>query len=495
MDYWALNRGVILGFILLLASCEKQGGSSYQNPSPRLDASADGAGAAPFLPQDGTRIKVRWVEAASGKRNPDSYVDTKLHVNCGFRRAMDGELRCLPHGFSLASHFADPNCATPAIVVGHAECNPPEFILRSDNSNSCMTRERVYRRGKKIPTVYIRTYPTGMPSECNQSPQFATSAAFELGEELPVGDFVKAGNVAPPKTDTSAPIELIIRTAEDGFRGLVSYQNMATETECNNYPTNQVDHFYCFPPVARIPENSYSDEGCQKPSAYFIPACEAQPTLAIQAIPKTCPTQYQLYSMGPRVTKLFSTTEGVCGAITATAGRQYHSDLQVASPSPYPILEFQIEDYPGARLLRRTGGSVPGPRAVTSVWYDTLRKEGCTPAQSISGKTRCFPSPSTFQGYFADATCTRPLWRTGVDLCTPNYVHRWNYSTCPASLELYKVGSTYTQAVYVLVNNKYGDSLETECELREKTVAGESFQTLTAIPETEFAELTLHSPI
>jgi hypothetical protein len=45
------------------------------------------------------------------------------------------------------------------------------------------------------------------------------------------------------------------------------------------------------------------------------------------------------------------------------------------------------------------------------------------------------------------------------------------------------------------VNNKYGDSLEAECELREKSVAGESFQTLTVIPETEFAELTLHSPI
>lgn len=494
MDWRVVNRGIALVGFGFLVSCENQGKASSQSSA---DASTDSQEtvAALFLPQDGNRIKVRWGEAASGKRNWDGFVDTELHTDCSFRRAMDGELRCLPYGISLASHYADPNCATPAIVIGHAECEPPEFIIRSDNGNSCMTRERIYRRGKKISTVYVRTYPSGMPSECNPSPQFSTSAAFELGEELPVGRFVKAVDVPPQKTDLSAAIELSIRHAEDGFRHLASYYNMATQTECNMYSANQVDHYHCYPQLARALGYAFSDDQCQKPSAYFVPACEAQPTLAILSIPKTCPTQYQLFSMGPRVDKLFAMTEGICNAMTATTGRQYHSDLQAVSASGYPLIAYRMEEHAGARLLRRSGGgTTAGQRSVTRAWYDTLRKEVCYPVQSSTGKTRCIPAYSTFQGFYSDAACTRLLWRTAPDLCSPNYVVRWDYQSCPVGALVYKVGSNHTQPVYQMVSYKYGNNLEAECELREKPVAGESFQALTAIPETEFAELTLISP-
>lgn len=87
------------------------------------DAGAAGASPAvvalPF--RSGSRLKARYVDGGGDARWFTGFFDTELQIECAFRRAADGEIRCLPAESVFTSdfsgaYFADATCGTPVLT-------------------------------------------------------------------------------------------------------------------------------------------------------------------------------------------------------------------------------------------------------------------------------------------------------------------------------------------------------------------------------------------
>jgi hypothetical protein len=463
----------------------------------------DGGAAGVFLPREGTRLKIRWIEAPGGTRVFGGFRDSQLRVDCSFRRAIDGELRCLPTAFTLGNDFADASCTSPAVVMGDADCQAPEYIRRTDSTNACLGRERIYRRGEAITQVFTRTTPTGMPPVCSPIGVQTTSAAFRLGAELPVAMFVKAVDVPPPAGGPGGPLDIIMREAEDGARIDSGWQNTARDAACSLVDTAPDGRRRCLPPLATLSSVTYSDASCMQAAAFFVPACREQPSHVVEPVPQSCPTRYTVKEVGPAAPTVYAkaaatppATGSFCGVTAPTAGNQYHTLGAAVAPDGFPALDAATQEVAGARLHARLTGPATGRRIVLPEWFDTTRNEICVWTSFGNGKHRCAPRASSFDWYYADGSCTRPLWRTGPGACsTTKYVLLWDRDNiCPARARVHGVGAIHSGPVYRLyaINDVMPATLE--CQPLESSVPGETYNSLTPIAEDEFPEVTVREP-
>ncbi len=145
---------------------------------------ADDGGPAAFT--GGSRLKVRRLVADDGSVQLLGFHDSELGVNCGFTRASDGAMRCLPSNVAAAgSYFADAACSEPA-VIGLKNCDQPDFAISLEGV--CGDHRRVHQLGAELTSLY-----TGTPSSClSQVALLATYRAWALGGSVSPGEFVLA---------------------------------------------------------------------------------------------------------------------------------------------------------------------------------------------------------------------------------------------------------------------------------------------------------------
>jgi hypothetical protein len=107
--------------------------------------------------------------------------------------------------------------------------------------------------------------------------------------------------------------------------------------------------------------------------------------------------------------------------------------------------------------LTRSRNTTSGGWVTGGGFYDTQRAEGCSFAVAKDGTLHCMPiaSPPIDPHYFADASCTQPLYRF-LEQCGPNvpkYLRGTDSTTCPARQRIFVTGAKHSGPVY----EKYGD--------------------------------------
>lgn len=155
----------------------------------------------------GSRLKTKYMAGPDGSRFAiaDVLWDSELQIDCSFRTAADGSLRCLPAGAdpSWGSSgwgfvgFTDAACTNGATWVPPASpgCQVivPEFVINSTDPPYCSgepAREHIYPVGALIPPG------TNAPYKINGSGACVTGASnpnqgilYALEAEIPASSF------------------------------------------------------------------------------------------------------------------------------------------------------------------------------------------------------------------------------------------------------------------------------------------------------------------
>jgi hypothetical protein len=104
-------------------SSASSGGTGASSGGGLADALTDPVSSANADPyQSGTRLKANYLAGSDGSKQWAGWHDAQRNEDCGFVTAADGTTRCMPTDSTVASYYADPNCAQPlALVVCNAK--------------------------------------------------------------------------------------------------------------------------------------------------------------------------------------------------------------------------------------------------------------------------------------------------------------------------------------------------------------------------------------
>ena len=142
--------------------------------------------------RDGTRLKLTGHDGEDGSRFIESYTifDTKLSIQCTFRLAADGKLRCLPYIFSVADRFADAACSTPIVREVKKDCptSPPKYAYKDKEKSCTDAREYVVPvTGPYSGPTYEKTVAFGCSLEKRDDVLFSY---YSVGADVSPTDFV-----------------------------------------------------------------------------------------------------------------------------------------------------------------------------------------------------------------------------------------------------------------------------------------------------------------
>lgn len=470
------------------AGGDARSGASADGPGgPAMDGSTANVGPGLFVPVEGSRLKARWLEAG-GQRSFPGWYDSQLKTECSFATAADGEVRCLPLGYSLGTsptEWADPACTIPAVVVTRPSCEPRMFVRRIDTSNPCQVRERVYRLGARITQASTYWRPE---SACEPGGHLADAAVFRVGEELPVSMFVKASKVTAPAVGANDPVRLVLIEAEDGAKESWGWQHVGANADCALW-TLADGKLHCVPSPAPVSSVTFSDQACMQGAAFFTPACGPAPAFVRRPTPNACPETSTVSAIGPRLETVNRAQNGACTPAQPPAGTQYHTVGAEVSPGMFPVFEFMNT---GADGLQRRSLIAPGGRAIGSNWFDANRQEACFPTQ-IGDRQRCAPSTTLFGFDYADAQCTRPVYKRARNGCPSKYVRVFDFDVCPPSATIHAVGSEHTGPTWRRITLRAEASARLDCR-STPPAADTVYHTLTPIPGDQFPELKAIEP-
>ncbi len=155
-----------------------------------------GSATRPRLVQSGSRLRAVVYRGADGSQHPTgAWFDTQLGVECTFRTASDGQIRCVPSALPFEpTLFQTAQCAGPVALLLTA-CGGAEFDFFSlPQEGVCSPAPRLYRKGaayQKVdtpPDLLYRNSPAG----CAERPLQPGEVAYALGDELAPTDLVAA---------------------------------------------------------------------------------------------------------------------------------------------------------------------------------------------------------------------------------------------------------------------------------------------------------------
>ena len=162
------------------------GGASTGGAAPSGGNGTGGSNTQGSGYESGSRLKARTLVGADGSRSPNGWHDSQLDTDCQWRKAADGTQRCLPAGL-VANRFLDDQCTEP--VVAQDDCEPSDFVIVSDDSQTCGARYHVFPLAAVVTpaTAYYRNGSGACTTIA--VPQGTLHAT---GTELPASGFVAA---------------------------------------------------------------------------------------------------------------------------------------------------------------------------------------------------------------------------------------------------------------------------------------------------------------
>lgn len=130
----------------------------------------------------GTRIKSRVYVADDGSKQWVGWKDTQLNLNCAYRLASDGQIRCLPSdvGF-LIGNYSDSGCTQP-LGYATAGCAATAYLVESVNAACGGGAVRIRPTGSKLgsQTIYSK-----VGASCVGTTMSAAYDYYSVGAEIP----------------------------------------------------------------------------------------------------------------------------------------------------------------------------------------------------------------------------------------------------------------------------------------------------------------------
>lgn len=306
------------------------------------------------------------------------WFDTSLDVECTFRLAEDGVVRCLPIGGTLT--YSDSNCSMPYNINGPYRSTAPVYGTTTD---PCAPA--VIYLGTGEPTALQQDWVRNTSGECMLSPgdwEYTTIAHVDAHT------FV-AATITTTAVDGALGIQTL--AAEDGARAKLFGHDMMHDDDC--------DLLYGATPTICAPRASTTFASYTCAGAIVTCASGAPSTIAMTgtdcnvtaatAVPSTCAVP--------------------AGHVALAAGSSFDA----------PLLGEVVIGESRIRLQWVTSAASGTPLHVAS-FYDTKLGESCSAVRTRDGVLRCVPPASQWPGYFADAACSIPI---GVESCaTPPLV-------------------------------------------------------------------------
>lgn len=444
-----------------------------------------------FTPTDGARLRARWVETAGGRRTFQGWYDQMLRTECAFATAADGERRCLPRGMLLPdapTNFSDPACLDAVAIEQPPVCDLPGYVRKND-SDGCRGVVRIFRRGDRVADnrPYWRTATGCAPAMVRPG-----ADAYRVGAELPPAMFVRGRPAAQPARSDDTPLQFVVLEGEDGARAPGWWRHTALGADCTVLRLAD-GRWHCVPGHAPLSSVTFQDDSCSAAAAYSFPACGKPPTLSARELPGTCPPAVSVHSLGSPLAAVYRRTNaGTCSAAPASDATEYRA-LETALPVD-GFLAFEVVTEPSSERLRPQVVVVPGGNKTDLGLYDAGLQEPCV-ARSFGGKLRCAPGAAAFfTGEFADAQCTRKLWRGSRGGCQPRFVYHYDLIGCPLRYLYHSLGAEHVGPIYRRVTLRGASASLEEC--RPDAAAGEHevLHQLVPVPEEEFPEVAFISP-
>jgi hypothetical protein len=417
---------VLLAGAAFLAACGSPAGSS-------LDAAAADAAPPPDLAPDfppmsvqathppfvsGTRLKAQYILGEDGTRDDQGLWDSTLNEHCDVRRAEDDKSRCLPFAVAV-DRYMDAQCTEPVVALAPRQCPTPhawEVLPPLDGRNA---RLRMHERGAQI-TVAVAYWKgtTGGADAggCEPVPIEEGQTFWKLGPAIDAGTFVEV--VEEQRLEgADRRIAAAYRVFADGARQRQGPFDARLGGECSFAPASDGAQ-RCFPygaGVVTFAGYEYADASCTVPVTAAIPPDERAAFAVVGG------RDTRLYRTGERYQGPAFTREG-SGCVPSRRSQpdgwvRYRYSLADEVPAaelgrmePWPTGD-RLKDW--ATILVE-GALFPHQRLVIG-FQDTALSQDCEFHTTSDGSVRCLPQ-ATRPLYFADATCTRPVFPLSVSI-------------------------------------------------------------------------------
>jgi len=337
---------------------------------------------------------------------------------------------CLP--LAMARHdagagpFSDPECTNPLAAQRDGSAGA---IMNDDGTvasvpatyaitmpvDSCAAPLVIHHVG---PPKESRPYLL-IDGECRRAS--ASTTVYALTDEVPLASFVRATEVAEPRTGSRIMSHVLV--AEDGAR-----QTIGGFDPVRSEPVRFEDSGERSTPARWVParvafqgagEVLYGDDQCTKAVPTKIARGAICPLTAVRVFKDAC-GHADVFEIGSPIDRTKLRALGVTS-----------SEACVAAPSPgvlafelggrdlAPVLApaFVVDRGAGERLRQRELGA-GGDTVATSDLIAATTGEPCTPARSVDGLVRCLPSAAISIAQFTDDACTVPAIVIPATECT-----------------------------------------------------------------------------
>jgi hypothetical protein len=176
-----------------------RGGTSGPSDSGLMDRMIDPVPDAAADPVNGSRLKARYYVGADGSREPVAsygWYDSERRENCGFSKAPDGAIRCVPMigAYAYGTYYRDGECMVELAVAG-ATCGAEAPRYANVAASSACTTYRIHQLGAAFTgtALFIKS-----GTMCVMTIATTGISYFEIGAEVPPTAFVQATEEVAP---------------------------------------------------------------------------------------------------------------------------------------------------------------------------------------------------------------------------------------------------------------------------------------------------------
>jgi hypothetical protein len=407
----------------------------------------------------GSRLRARVLDGGDGAVKFLGWHDSELDVECGFRLAEDGELRCLPGG-SYSLVYEDPECSRSAAILAPCEAVPDWVSVELppaepvDDCTYIPYGARALRVAGESQSARFHTMESGA---CGPAQTVGTDVVMVSLEPADATEFVAA---TEREGSTSEDLAARVFEAEDGSTQVIGFRDTARQHEC------YADDW--FSPVDRcVPApggdnvawiaNYYADAGCTDAVAYSTPTCGPQPEYVYGFRYGQCPAT-SVYAIGEAYqgpAYRYSLSDDSCNPVEV-GWRDSHLPFRYGEDiaDQFPLVQHTEVGAGRLRVRRASGAGTTLTWGMTFVDHET--GEACDQT-FLDGALRCgrTNAASYSDYYFKDPNCSEPLivWNRGSPGCEnelPGLALRTTYDECATDSSFYLLGDEWPGDIYVL---------------------------------------------
>ncbi len=378
---------------------------------------------ASFLPsyEKGTRLAVN--EIRSGDMPPVfvGFHDTELDVDCSFRTATDGHLRCLPDArpeLAMGSQlFADAAC-TERVVTADPSCAPATDTYTSESGTSTACTSTLQPLRATLLATGVTLYADN--GGCSQQGQTTAASRYYVLSDAAPADFVE-GHVRVLPSSTRLSVQRV--EAADGAFQTLALADPEADRECRVFARGS--GAICVPaPVFSGRDYRFEDEQCQVPLSLI--SC-TEPLYVADFVGD--PGAWVFYEAGDEYQgTVYGGSTASCAEVTGE-GPFYRVGAEVMASSFPGVASTRLgtgrlrhdvyRDADGTLLA--AGAPIGSAFASEGGLFDTSFDESCDLRRYTDLEQYCIPSSVTtespFNLYYSDAGCQTQIAACGDGGC------------------------------------------------------------------------------